>query len=325
MRETLDVDSPLAIGLDFGGTSIKIGVCQGPIVVKRSEPIATIDHDSVEALIEAMVREISHLRAEHPAICAVGAGVPGFVNFADGFIHQLTNVPGWQEIPFRDILEAKIGLPVSVENDANAMAYAEWRHGAARGMQHAVCVTLGTGVGGGLILNGELFRGATYGAGEIGQMSIDGCGTRGNYGNFGALEKYVGNQQIEEHALKLYARAGKLRQPGECTPQRLAEAAKQMDPIALQVWNDVADWLGTALSSIVWLLNPDAVVVGGGVSQAGDLLFGPLSRRMQSTLNPVFWERLRLLPARFGNEAGIIGCAALALQEARKRSHVGLD
>jgi len=321
MRQPSEADSPLAIGLDFGGTSIKIGVCRGPEMVGRSEPIPTSGHDSVDALIDAMVLKISHLRADFPGICAIGAGVPGFVNHAEGFIHQLTNVPGWKEIPFRDILEAKTGLPVSVENDANAMAYAEWKHGAARGMSHAVCVTLGTGVGGGLILNGQLFRGATYGAGEIGQMSIDARGTAGNYGNFGALEKYVGNQQIEDYALGLYTRAGKMRKPGECSPHQLAEAAAQNDPIALQVWTDVADWLGTALSSIVWLLNPDAVIVGGGVAKAGELLFGPLSRRMQSTLNPVFWDRLRLLPARFGNEAGIIGCAALALQEGRERRH----
>lgn len=317
----MEADSPLAIGLDFGGTSIKIGVCRGPEVVERSQPIPTVGHESVEALVDVMVSEIDRLRAVHPGIRAIGAGVPGFVNHATGFIHHLTNVPGWQEIPFRDILQARVGLPVSVENDANAMAYAEWMHGAARGMEHAVCLTLGTGVGGGLILNGGLFRGTAYGAGEIGQMSIDARGTAGNYGNFGALEKYVGNQQIEEHALALSTRSGRLCRPGDCTPQKLAESALRSDPIALQVWDDVADWLGTALASIIWLLNPDGIIIGGGVSKAGEVLFGPLRRRLQSTLNPVFWERLHLVPARFGNEAGIIGCAALALQEDRERRH----
>jgi len=307
----------LAIGLDFGGTSVKMGVCQGAELLARSEPISTSGHPSVEALIDVMVRRIARLRTEHPGIVAIGAGVPGFVDHQQGHIHQLTNVPGWQDIPFGPILQEKTGLPVSVENDANAMAYAEWKHGAGQGMENLVCVTLGTGVGGGLILNGDLFRGATFGAGEIGQMSIDHSGTPGNYGNLGALEKYVGNQQIEEYALAAYAKAGLIREVGTCTPQLLAEAAGLGDATALRVWNDVADWLGTALSSIVWLLNPEAVILGGGVSRAGEVLFGPLSRRMQSTLNPVFWERLRLLPARFGNEAGIIGCAALALEEGR--------
>jgi glucokinase len=307
----------LAVGLDFGGTSIKMGVCRGAELVARSEPIATTGHDSVQALVDVMVRRIATLREAHPQIAAIGAGVPGFVDHARGYIHQLTNVPGWTGIPFRDLLEEKTGLPVSVENDANAMAYAEWKHGAGRGMDHVICVTLGTGVGGGLILNGKLFRGASCGAGEIGQMSIDHAGQSGNYGNWGALEKYVGNQQIEDYALAAYARAGQHRAAGQCAPHQLAEAAAAGDEVALEVWAQVANWLGTALSSIVWLLNPDAIVIGGGVAKAGELLFGPLRSRMRSTLNPVFWEQLRLLPARFGNEAGMIGCAALALAERR--------
>lgn len=317
MTRTPTPTPKLAVGLDFGGTSIKMGVCRGAELVARSEPIPTSGHDSVKALIEVMVRRIATLRESHPGIAAIGAGVPGFVNHSQGYIHQLTNVPGWTGIPFRDLLEERTGLPVSVENDANAMAYAEWKHGAGRGFDNVVCVTLGTGVGGGLILNGKLFRGANFGAGEIGQMSIDHSGRSGNYGNLGALEKYVGNQQIEEFAVAAYARAGQLREPGQCAPHLLAAAATAGDPIALEVWTEVANWLGTALSSIVWLLNPDAIIVGGGVANAGDLLFGPLSRRMQSTLNPVFWERLRLLPARFSNDAGLIGCAALALAERR--------
>lgn len=308
---------PLALGLDFGGTSIKMGVCRGPELIGRTEPIPTAGYVTVGALVDAMVQRITLLRAEHPGIAAIGAGVPGFVDHQRGFIHQLTNVPGWDEVPFRDLLQEKTGLPVSVENDANAMAYAEWKHGAAQGLSHVVCVTLGTGVGGGLILNGDLFRGGACGAGEIGQMSIDGHGRRGNYGNLGALEKYVGNQQIEDHALSAYAAAGKPKQPGDCTPRHLAEWADAGDPVALQVWNEIADWLGTALANITWLLNPDAIVVGGGVSKAGEVLFGPLRQRMQAMLSPVFWEHLRLLPARFGNEAGIIGCAALALEEGR--------
>jgi glucokinase len=168
-----------------------------------------------------------------------------------------------------------------------------------------------------LILDGKLFRGANFGAGEIGQMSIDHSGQLGNYGNFGALEKYVWNQQIETFAVAAYARAGRPRGAGECSPHLLAEAAVAGDPVALEVWGQVADWLGSALSSIVWLLNPDAIVIGGGVAKAGDLLFGPLKSRMKRTLNPVFWEQLQVLPARFGNEAGIIGCAALALAERR--------
>ncbi|MEM7012837.1 MAG: ROK family protein [Verrucomicrobiota bacterium] len=306
---------PLAIGLDFGGTSVKLAVCQGPKVIHKAEPIDTGKHQGVDALIGAMVESIQQLLKKYPKIVAVGAGVPGFVDFDSGFLYNLTNVRGWTNVPFKTIMEKKLGLPVTVENDANAMAYAEWKYGAAKGHTNVVCITLGTGVGGGLILNGKPYRGTVFGAGEIGQMGISYRGRKGGYGNPGALEKYVGNQQIETHALQAYAAIGEPKKRGECTPRHIAEAAAAGDPIARKVWGDVGIWLGSALASIVWILNPDAIVIGGGVSNAGDLLFNPVRRQMHSTLNPVFFENLDIVPAQFGNEAGTIGCAALALDQ----------
>lgn len=307
--------TPMSIGLDFGGTTVKLAVCQGAKVIEKAEPIETARHDGVDALIGAMVESISVIRKRYPKISAVGAGIPGFVDFDSGFLHNLTNVPGWTNVPFKTILEQKLKLPVVVENDANAMAYAEWKFGAAKGHNNVVCLTLGTGVGGGLILNGKPFRGSAFGAGEIGQMSINFRGRKGGYGNPGALEKYVGNQQIEAHAIQTYASFGKTKKRGDCTPKHIAEWAAKGDPIARKVWGDVGIWLGNALMSIIWILNPDAIVIGGGVANAGELLFGPVRRQLQSTLNPVFFERLDIVPAKFGNEAGVIGCAALAIDE----------
>ena len=212
-------NAPLAVGLDFGGTSIKLGVCQGENFVAKADPIPTDGHGSVDALIEVMAVEINKLREAHPAITAVGAGIPGFVDFEKGYLHNLTNVPGWHNVPFKAIMEQKLGLPVLVENDANAMAYAEYKFGAAKGLTNVVCLTLGTGVGGGIILGGEVYRGSSFGAGEIGQMCIDFEGKAGNYGNMGALEKYVGNQQIEEHAILAYANVGQAKAKGRVHPE----------------------------------------------------------------------------------------------------------
>lgn len=301
-----------SIGIDFGGTSVKLGVCRGAELLHTDEPIPTASHPGPNALITAMAERVAALREQFPSIAAIGVGVPGLVDFDHGFIHELTNVPGWKHIPLKAILCEKTGLPVVVENDANAMTYAEWRYGAARDLNNVVALTLGTGVGGGLILNGKMFRGSSYSAGEIGQMSIDFGGKPGHYGNLGALEKYVGNNQISEHAVLRYAEAGIIKDIGECSPKAIAMAAQEGDDIARQIWGEFADWLGTALSSIAWLLNPDAFVVGGGVAKAGPLLFEPLQRKVQSMLSTVVWENLRILPARFGNEAGIIGNAALA-------------
>jgi glucokinase len=263
-------------------------------------------------LIGEMAKRVAKLREQFPDIAAIGVGVPGLVDFDRGFVHVLTNVPGWKHIPLKSLLSEKTGLPCIVENDANAMAYAEWRYGAGKGLRNVVALTLGTGVGGGLVLDGKMFRGSSFSAGEIGQMSIEMDGVPGAYGNLGALEKYMGNMQIAEHAVKRYAEAGLDKNLEDCTPKAIAIAAGNGDDIARQIWAEIAEWLGTALSSIAWLINPDAFVIGGGVAQAGDLIFDPLKRKVQSMLSTVVWEKLQIVPARFSNEAGIIGNAALA-------------
>jgi len=306
-------DSTLtAIGIDFGGTSVKLGVARGAELLQTAEPIETAAHPGPAALIGAMAARVAELRTTFPDIAAIGCGVPGLVDFDNGYVHELTNVPGWKHIPLRTILSEKTGLPCVIENDANAMTYAEWRYGAGRGLCNVVALTLGTGVGGGLVLNNRMYRGSAFSAGEIGQMSVDYNGKSGHYGNLGALEKYIGNNQIAEHAVQRYAEAGVTRSIESCTPKAIATAAKEGDTIARQIWEEIADWLGTTLSSIAWLLNPDAFVIGGGVALAGDLLFDPLERKVQSMLSTVVWEKLQILPARYSNEAGIIGNAALA-------------
>jgi len=301
-----------SIGIDFGGTSVKLGVCRGDELLVTDEPIPTTQFHGPAALIGEMAARVAQLRKTYPAICAIGVGVPGLVDFDHGFVHELTNVPGWKHVPLKAILGEKTGLPVLVENDANAMTYAEFRHGAARGLKNVIGLTMGTGIGGGLVLDGKMFRGSGFVAGEIGQMSIDYNGKAGHYGNLGALEKYTGNQQIAEHAVLRYSEAGIEKDVTDCSPKKIADAAQAGDDIARQIWGEVADWLGTSLASIAWLLNPDAFVIGGGVAQAGDLIFTPLKNKVQSMLSTVVWERLQILPARFSNEAGIIGNAALA-------------
>jgi len=301
-----------SIGIDFGGTSVKLGVCRGDELLVTDTPIPTAQFHGPAALIGEMAARVAQLRKTYPSICAIGVGVPGLVDFDHGFVHELTNVPGWKHVPLKAILGEKTGLPVLVENDANAMTYAEFRHGAARGLKNVIGITIGTGIGGGLVLDGKMYRGSGFVAGEIGQMSISFDGKPGHYGNLGALEKYTGNQQIAEHAVLRYSEAGIEKHIADCTPKNIAEAAQAGDDIARQIWGEVADWLGTAISSIAWLLNPDAFVIGGGVAQAGDLIFSPLKNKVQSMLSTVVWERLQILPARFSNEAGIMGNAALA-------------
>jgi glucokinase len=305
-------DSPLTIGIDFGGTTVKIAVVFQSHIIDQAPPIATQEFGGHEEIIEAMVRVVEDLRVRHPGVAAVGVGMPGFVNFEKGSVYNLTNVEGWESIPLKKILEEKIDLPVVVDNDANCMAYAEWKCGAGRGFQHIVFMALGTGVGGAIIANGQMVRGACHGAGEVGQTSINYHGRSGNYGNLGALEKYVGNGEITAMARDAYTAAGIQKPLDECTPAALAGAAHRGDAIAIAQWEDVGKKLATAAMNCCWLLNPEALVIGGGVARAGELLFKPFKEHLFSQLSGPFKDHLMVLSAAFGHEAGIIGAAALA-------------
>jgi glucokinase len=162
-----------AIGVDFGGTSVKPAVVRDGVIVEKGNVIPTRQDGKTTALIGSIVDEINRLKERHPDVEAVGFGLPGIINAAEGMVLNLTNVKGWRNIPLRSIVSRDTALVTNLENDAKAMAYAEWKHGAGEGDPNVVCVTLGTGIGGGLILNGRLYRGSTMVAGEIGQMSID--------------------------------------------------------------------------------------------------------------------------------------------------------
>ena len=307
------MSSPTAIGIDFGGTTIKCALVEDGKIIQRGDLIDTLHSGDSSAIEEALLGRIAQLRAIRPDTVAIGVGLPGIIDSVNGIVHRLSNVPGWNDIPLCDLLQRRTGLYAAIENDAKCMAYAEWKYGAARNGKNVVCVTLGTGVGGGIILDGRLYRGSFLGAGEIGQMSIDYQGLPGNYGNLGAIEKYVGNHQIAERGQRLYESAGRLVSLEQCTPAVLAAAAQAGDPVARQLWAEIGREIGVALANVVWLLNPDTIVLGGGVAKAGDLLFEPIRRTIQSTTMPTFYENLKILPAALGNDAGIIGSASVAL------------
>lgn len=303
-----------ALGIDFGGTTIKSGVVRAGAIVQAGNPIDTQAFDGPEAIIDALVVLVGQMGEHDSELAAIGIGLPGIVDSVNGVVHELTNVSGWSDVPLREILRERTGLPVTIENDANAMAYGEFRFGAARGGRHVVCVTLGTGVGGALILDGQLHRGAQLGAGEIGHMSIDLHGLPGPYANPGCLEEYVGNCQIAERAVVRYQAAGQQKTAEQCTPVLLAAAANGGDAIAAQLWNDLGTELGAALANVVWLLNPDSVVIGGGIAKAGELIFAPTRREICARTSDIFHQKLRVVPAELGNDAGIIGGAVLALE-----------
>jgi len=308
------MNSPTAIGIDFGGTSVKIGVVRNGSIIERGNVIHTRQDGNTGKLIDAIVAEIERLNAQYKDLEGVGFGLPGIINPGEGIVLNLTNVRGWHDIPLRSIVSGRTGLTTNLENDAKAMAYAEWKFGGGQGLPNVVCVTLGTGIGGGLILNGRLYRGGAMVAGEIGQMSIDYQGKDFVYGNKGALEAYVGHFHVSERAEEIYNKAGKPLSDDNADLEVLTKAALAGDYLALQLWAEIGLKLGVGLTNVVWLLNPDRIVIGGGVAKAGDLLFSPVLRTIQTRCEKTFWGKLDVVPATLGNDAGIIGAATLALE-----------
>jgi glucokinase len=308
------MSTPTAIGFDMGATSTKTGVVRDGKILTRGNVIETRQDGDTAALIDAFIQEIRRLKEWNPEVEAVGVGVPGIINPVQGVVVNLTNVPGWSDIPLRSVIMERTGLVGNLENDAKAMAYAEWKHGAGQSVPNVVCVTLGTAVGGALILNGRLYRGATWVAGEIGQTSIDYQGVDFVYGNKGALEAYVGHRQISARAKEIYAAAGETLSDEDAHLERLSKAADDGDQLADKVWEDIGTKIGVGLTNVIWLINPDRIVIGGGVAKAGERLFGYIRQAIRTRCEKTFWEKLDVVPATLGNDAGIIGAATLALE-----------
>lgn len=315
-----------AAGIDFGGTFVKMALVDdaGAIVARRRIPTDTLPNR--ESWMDAMADGIRALVAEKPggeavSLAGVGIGVPGFVDFERGHIFELPNVPGWAGVPLAALMEERLQVRVRVDNDVNVMAVGECTFGAGRAYQHAVFITLGTGVGGALLIHNRIYRGAHYMAGEIGHMTIDMNGEPAPTGR-GGLERYVGNRRIVERAVR-YLDEGRPSlldtlcegDRSRIDPLLIEKAAEQGDPLCITVYDEVADCLAAALASTTYLLQPQAFIIGGGVGQSGPVLYDPLRRHLRERLSVHFADRIEIKKAALGNDAGVIGGATLVLLE----------
>jgi glucokinase len=229
--------------------------------------------------------------------------VPGPVDAKKGIVHFFPNIPGWREVGLKNILQKRIKIPVLLDNDAKVMTLAEWRLGRARNFDNVLCITLGTGVGGGLILSGKLHRGNDNAAGEVGHLPINELGPRCNCGGQGCLEAYVGNKRIIDYAERILKRRNSLEQ--------LSLLAKKNNKKAIQVWEYVGNKLGVAFVALANTLNLDAIVVGGGVSAAGSVLLNAIKKTIKDRAMSVQAKRVKIFTAALGNDAGLIGAAIL--------------
>jgi len=258
---------------------------------------------------------------------ASASGAPGLSIPGRG----LSGSPLTREVPLKRIVEDRNGLPTFLANDVNAMALAENAFGAGKDFRDFVCLTLGTGVGGGIILDGKLREGITGTAGEIGHMTVDPNGPRCNCGNRGCLERLIGARYLVENAiakLKASGNGGILidmagGDPRRITPRLMSEAASKGDDISIEVFREAGEALGIIFASLTNFLNPEAFVVGGGVSKAGDLILEPARRTLLERAMREPAEAVRVVPAALGGDAGMIGSSLLVRIKDRTRRAEG--
>ena len=307
------------IGVDIGGTFVKAGVIRDRSVLleEKWETVRSGSEGMERALVES-VRRLARLYGR--PVRGVGIGVPGLVDYPSGVVRSCANLKGWTRVPLKNRLTRRLRLPVAVGNDVQAMTLAEWKYGAGRGTRNLVCMTLGTGVGGGLILNGVLYRGRGGPAGEIGHLWVQRNGIACPCGGQGCLERYVGNQDILRHVRKQLRegvrsrlRALTLGNPERLTPELIDRACEQGDVFARRVWAEAGEQIGLVLANVINLLNPERIVIGGGLALAGCWIFDPMRRTVRKrTMRGL--AAVPIVPARLGPRAGMIG-ASLFLGE----------
>jgi glucokinase len=309
----------LTIGVDIGGTKVAAGVvdADGKIVEHLRRDTPSLDANEIEDTISDVVTE---LQKKHE-VMAVGIGAAGFIDVTGSHVLFAPNL-AWRNEPLRDEVAKRVGLPVLVENDGNSAAWAEVRFGAARGERDVVMVTVGTGIGGGIILDGQLYRGQFGIAAEMGHMQVVPNGRRCGCGKRGCWEQYSSGRALVREAREIAFfdpdRARDLLSRGDGTADgitgpHVTEAALTGDPAAVEAFEHVGFWVGVGLASLALVLDPGVFIVGGGVSEAGDLLLHPAKVAFEKRLPGATYRPIAgVRRAELGNEAGLVGAADLA-------------
>ena len=308
------------IGVDVGGTNIKVALVdkKGNIVYSNTVPTrAEMGYEyTISNIKQAIYELMKETKTSKEVIEGIGFGFPGQVDCERGIVRLAPNIPGWVNVPIASIIEEEFGIITKIDNDVRCAALGELNFGAGKGCQNLICITVGTGIGSGLIINGKLVRGASNAAGEIGHIKLQmqggpicGCG------DTGCLEAFASGPSIVAMA-EQYILGGKstkyreLANP-DITPYVVAEAAKQGDSVAKRIYEIIGEYIGIGMASVVNLLNPEKIVIGGGVADAGDLLIAPIKRTLKERAMPIQAEAVEIVSAELGNTAGVIGASLL--------------
>ncbi len=327
MRLAPNIAGSYAVGVDVGGTNIRAGVVtrtgqklsEGRREARAMEgPAATLT-----MIIAAIEEAIATAGIPRDAVIGLGLGVPGRHRSPEGLVLYSPNFANWTNIQLLEPLERHFQAAAFMRNDVKTASLGEYRFGAGRGFRYMVMITLGTGIGGSLIADGQLMLGSSEGFAEVGHMTVTPQGRRCECGNHGCWEAMAGRDAIIERAQRLL-QTGRASALGELagwelrriTPALIAQAAQGGDALALEVLDETGMWIGLGVTNLIQLYNPEVVIIGGGISQAGDLLFGPIRRTVAWRARMVPADTAQILPAALGDDAGIIGGAVLVFDAA---------
>ena len=318
------------VGVDLGGTNIVVGVLGlggGDLLALRSLPTeaqrgAKFVVDRIVHMVKEAIQEVADANGgTRENFAGIGIGSPGPLDRSTGTIINTPNL-GWRNFPLRDLISNEVGLPAALDNDANCATYGEWWLGAGRNVDNLIGFTLGTGIGGGIVLNGEIFHGVSDSAGEIGHTTIDSTGRKCKCGNYGCLEAYASGPAIALRAVEGIEAGTESVLPDlvdgdltRITAATVYEGAVLGDAYANEVMKETAKFLGTGIANVINLLNPEMVVIAGGVTRAGDHLFVPLRAEVRRRAFRSAEEACQIVPAKLMGTAGVIGAVAMFKKE----------
>ena len=306
------------IGIDLGGTNIKAGICDADGRVRGRLSIDTQAAGGVDHVLNRMaklIRDLIHETGVRPAdVAGVGVGAPGPMSHARGVIYGAPNLPGWVNIPLRDRFAKLVGFPVVLENDANAAAFGEFIAGAGRGFKSLAMLTLGTGIGGGLVLAGQLWRGGFDNAGELGHMIVVPGGRPCPCGQRGCFERYGSANAVAERLAEATAAGEPSALAGRAwfDARDVLAAADAGDALALRIWDETCYYLAIGIVNIQHVLNPELVVLAGGLINAGPRVLDPVQTHFHKSSWTIAPDEPKIALAKLGDDAGLIGAAMLA-------------
>lgn len=302
------------VGLEFGGTNIKAALFDNKPRIIQQEFQPTHAQLGVESVLKRIKKIIHNLIDKENILSnhlmGIGIASPGPLDTKKGIIFNSPNLPGWKRVPLKNVIKREFNVPVILENDTNAIALGEYWMGNGKGVDHLICITIGTGVGGGIILNGQIWHGRDDLGGEIGHMIIEKDGLECNCGNKGCLEAYISATGIIKRTIQALnkGRVSSLsKKRNKLTSELIFNEAKKGDKLSLEIVHETAEYLGIGLANLVNILNPEIIILGGGVSRSGEILFKPTLKELKKRAFLRGVEHLKVLPSKLGNQAGILG------------------